>query len=63
MGFKIGVYPTALLSPAIAGMNAGLQALANGELQAKDALDPAKLRQVLGYSDYETEATRFRGNT
>ena len=63
MGFKIGVYPTALLSPAIAGMNAGLQALANGELQAKNALDPAELRQVLGYSDYETEATRFRENT
>ena len=59
MGFKIGVYPTAMLSPAIAGMNAGLEALTNGELEAANAMDPSDLRQTLGYSDYDAEAKRF----
>ena len=59
MGFKIGVYPTATLSPAIAGMKAGLKALANGQLEAENALDPADLRQTLGYPDYDAQAQRF----
>jgi len=63
LGFKIGAYPTALLSPAIAGIKAGLEALVNGDLQSKDALDPTDLRQILGYSDYESEAKRFRQST
>ena len=59
IGFKIGVYPTAMLSPAIAGMKAGLKALANGQLEAENALDPADLRQTLGYPDYDAQAQRF----
>jgi 2-methylisocitrate lyase-like PEP mutase family enzyme len=59
MGFKIGAYPTAMLSPAIAGMKAGLKALADGELEAQNGLDPEELRQTLGYPDYDTQARRF----
>ena len=34
MGIKIGTYPTAMLSPAAAGMKAGLAALVAGEAEA-----------------------------
>jgi 2-methylisocitrate lyase-like PEP mutase family enzyme len=59
LGFKIGTYPTALLSPAAAGMKAGLEALAAGEAEAKSALPPAELRAALGYAEYDAEARRF----
>jgi 2-methylisocitrate lyase-like PEP mutase family enzyme len=59
LGFKIGTYPTGMLSPAIAGLEAGLAALKAGEAEAKSALDPAKLRDTLGYADYEASAKRF----
>lgn len=59
LGFKIGTYPTAMLSPAAAGMKAGLAALAAGEAEAATAMAPADLRETLGYSDYDTEAKRF----
>ncbi len=59
MGFKIGAYPTALLAPAITGMQAGLQALADGETGSETALDPAELRETLGYPDYDAQARRF----
>ena len=59
LGFKIGTYPTALLSPAAAGMKAGLAALAAGEAEAASALPPAELRATLGYQDYDAQAQRF----
>lgn len=59
LGFRIGTYPTGLLSPAIAGMKAGLAALAAGEAEAKGALPPAELRTTLGYGDYDAAAKRF----
>lgn len=59
LGFRIGTYPTGLLSPAIAGMKAGLAALAAGEAEARGALPPAELRTTLGYGDYDTAAKRF----
>src|SRR5262245_447154 len=59
LGFKIGTFPTGLLSPATAGMKAGLAALKAGESEAKSALPPAELRATLGYSDYDTHAKRF----
>jgi len=59
LGFRIGTYPTGLLSPAIAGMKAGLDALAAGEAEAKAALPPAELRAALGYADYDAAAKRF----
>lgn len=59
LGFKIGTYPTGMLSPATAGMKAGLAALAAGEAEAASALPPAELRTILGYADYETQAKSF----
>src|SRR5215510_1640780 len=35
LGFKIATYPTAMLSPAVAGMKAGLAALVAGEAEAQ----------------------------
>ncbi len=59
LGFKIGTYPTGMLSPATAGIKAGLAALVAGEAEAKSALPPAELRETLGYGDYEAKARTF----
>jgi 2-methylisocitrate lyase-like PEP mutase family enzyme len=59
LGFKIGTYPTGMLSPATAGMKAGLAALKAGEAEAKSALPPAELRTTLGYPDYDAKAKPF----
>jgi len=59
LGFKIGTYPTGMLSPAAAGMKAGLAALVAGEAEAKSAMPPAELRTTLGYPDYDAQAKPF----
>jgi 2-methylisocitrate lyase-like PEP mutase family enzyme len=59
LGFKIGTYPTGMLSPAVAGMKAGLAALVAGEAEAASALPPAELRATLGYADYDATARPF----
>ncbi len=59
LGFKIGTYPTAMLSPAAAGIKAGLAALVAGEAEAKSALPPPELRTLLGYPDYDAQAEPF----
>ena len=59
LGFKIGTYPTGLISPATAGVKAGLAALLAGEAEASSALPPAELRTTLGYADYDAQAKRF----
>jgi 2-methylisocitrate lyase-like PEP mutase family enzyme len=59
LGLKIGTYPTGMLSPAIAGMKAGLAALAAGQAEAGLALPPAEMRATLGYDDYGRRAQRF----
>ena len=59
LGFKIGTFPTGLLSPATAGMKAGLAALKAGDSEAKSALPPPELRTILGYGDYDTRAKPF----
>ncbi|WP_270935077.1 isocitrate lyase/PEP mutase family protein [Falsiroseomonas oryzae] len=59
LGFKIGTYPTGMLSPAIAGMQTGLAALLAGQAESAAALPPAELRATLGYGDYDVEAKRF----
>jgi 2-methylisocitrate lyase-like PEP mutase family enzyme len=59
LGFKIGTYPTGMLSPAIAGMKAGLAALKAGEAEAKSAMPPPELRGTLGYADYDAKAKPF----
>jgi 2-methylisocitrate lyase-like PEP mutase family enzyme len=59
LGFKIGTHPTGLLSPAAAGVKAGLAALTAGEAAAATALPPAELRAALGWADYDEQAKRF----
>jgi 2-methylisocitrate lyase-like PEP mutase family enzyme len=59
LGFKIGTYPTGMLSPAAAGMKAGLAALVAGQAEASGALPPAELRATLGYADYDAQAKQF----
>jgi 2-methylisocitrate lyase-like PEP mutase family enzyme len=59
LGFKIGTYPTALLSPATAGLKAGLAALIEGGAEATSALPADELRKTLGYADYDQQAKRF----
>ena len=59
LGMKIGTYPSNMLSPAVAGMKAGLAALNAGEAEAASALPPPELRATLGYPDYDSEAQRF----
>ncbi|WIM10286.1 MAG: hypothetical protein OJF58_001241 [Enhydrobacter sp.] len=59
LGFKIGTFPTGMLSPAVAGMKAGLAAIAAGESETKLALPPAELRTTLGYPDYDAQAKPF----
>lgn len=59
LGFKIGTYPTGMLSPAAAGIKAGLAALTAGEAEAASALPPAELRATLGYGDYDAQAKPF----
>jgi 2-methylisocitrate lyase-like PEP mutase family enzyme len=59
LGFKIGTHPTGMLSPAAAGMKAGLAALVAGEAGAASAMPPAELRTTLGYPDYDARARPF----
>lgn len=59
LGFKIGTFPTGMLSPAAAGIKAGLAAIKAGESEAKSALPPAELRATLGYADYDAQAKPF----
>jgi 2-methylisocitrate lyase-like PEP mutase family enzyme len=59
LGFKIGTFPTGMLSPAAAGMQAGLAALAAGKAEAGSALPGAELRSILGYGDYDAAAKHF----
>ena len=59
LGFKIGTYPTGMLSPAAAGMKAGLDALVAGGAEAASAMKPADLRATLGYPDYDVTAKPF----
>lgn len=59
LGFKIGTFPTGMLSPAIAGMQAGLAAIRAGGSEAAGALPQAEFRSVLGYGDYDEKAKPF----
>ena len=59
LGFKIGTFPTGMLSPSVAGMKSGLAAIKEGGSESKMALPPAELRTTLGYGDYDTEAKPF----
>jgi 2-methylisocitrate lyase-like PEP mutase family enzyme len=59
LGLKIGTHPTGMLSPAIAGIKAGLAALKAGKAEAESALPSDEMRDTLGYSDYEERAKPY----
>ena len=59
LGFKIGTHPTALLSPVMAAMQAGLAALNAGKAEAEGALTPGAFREALGYGAYEAQAKPY----
>jgi len=59
LGLKIGTHPTAMLSPVVGAMKAGLAALRAGEAQATSAISTAELRETLGFDDYEKKAKAF----
>ncbi len=59
LGFKIGTFPTGMLSPAMAGMKAGLAAIAAGGAEAAGALTSAEFRDTLGYGAYDAAAKPF----
>jgi 2-methylisocitrate lyase-like PEP mutase family enzyme len=59
LGFKIGTFPTGMLSPAMAGIKAGLAAIAAGESEAGGALPAGEFRDTLGYGAYDVAAKRF----
>ncbi len=59
LGLRIGTYPTGMLSPAIAGIKAGLAALLAGEAASSAALPIDELRDTLGYPAYDVQAKPF----
>jgi 2-methylisocitrate lyase-like PEP mutase family enzyme len=59
LGFKIATFPTAMLSPAIGGMMAGLAAIRGGASAAESALPEAQFRETLGYAAYDRQAASF----
>ena len=59
LGFKIGTYPTGMLSPVIGAIKEGLAALKAGNAEAASAIPTAEFRETLGYADYEETAKAF----
>lgn len=59
LGLKIGTHPTAMLSPTVGAIKAGLSALQAGKAEAASAISPAELRDTLGYAEYEDKAKAF----
>lgn len=59
LGLKIGTFPTAMLSPAMAAMQAALAALAAGQSEPEGGLSTAEFRRTLGYDDYALAARPF----
>ena len=60
IGYKIAAYPLTLLSAAAAMLEA-LRALGNGG-QPANSVDFDRLRDILGFDDYDAEAERYRPN-
>jgi len=48
-----------MLSPAMAGMKAGMAALLAGEAESDMAMPPAEFRTTLGYADYDVQGKPF----
>ncbi len=59
LGWKIGTYPTCMLSPVIGAMKGGLAAIGSGNAESPAAIPAAELRETLGYGAYDQHAKRF----
>jgi 2-methylisocitrate lyase-like PEP mutase family enzyme len=59
LGFKIAAYPLTLLSAAARAMRDALSALTAGRKPDR-LLDFDELQRLVGFSDYDTEARRYR---
>ncbi|MBV8393811.1 MAG: isocitrate lyase/PEP mutase family protein [Alphaproteobacteria bacterium] len=59
LGFKIGTFPTGMISPAAAGIKAGLAAIKAGKSEADSAMPPPEYRTLVGYPDYDAKAKPF----
>ena len=58
-GPKLGPDPPPILSPATAGMKAGLGALQAGKAETESALSPKEFRETVGYPDYDVQAKPY----
>ena len=59
IGYRIAAYPLTLLSAATAAMLDALRALGNGE-QPGHVVGFKRLREIVGFEDYDAEAERYR---
>ena len=60
LGFKIGTYPAATLSPVVGAIAQGLAAIEGEDASAATtSVPPRELFQTLGYNEYEATASRF----
>jgi 2-methylisocitrate lyase-like PEP mutase family enzyme len=61
VGYKLALYPVALMSSAIAAMQATLAALRPGnEAASPPSISFAQLQQVVGFPDYWERETRYK---
>ncbi len=61
MGYKIGVYPLTLLNASITAMQQALVRLKKGQ-SASNLMDFKKLRQLVGFNDYDNELRSYHDN-
>ena len=59
LGFKVAVYPQALLGASIAAMEGALKAIAAGDAPPPGAHGSQELHALLGYAEYDEAAKRF----
>jgi 2-methylisocitrate lyase-like PEP mutase family enzyme len=59
LGFKIGTFPTGMISPVAAAMQEGLAAILAGKSAAASALPSDEMRRLFGYGDYDVQGKPF----
>jgi len=59
LGLNIGTFPTGMLSPALAGIKSGLDAIAAGGQESPAAMPGKELRALLGYGAYDAAAKPY----
>ncbi len=63
IGFKLALYPVALMTSAIAAMRAALQGLSpNATAPLPPSVSFAELQQIVGFPDYWDRETRYRSD-